>query len=411
MNKRIYHLIGIVVFAVFFGSCNQTEEPQVVGNWKPIPLTEKSAKVIASSNAFGLDLFTRLVEAEETKNVVISPLSVSLALAMTYNGAEGETKKAMEKALKMNGLSTDEINQSFLDLMEALLTVDPKVTMEIAQSIWCRQGLPVLESFKQVNRTFYAAEVNELDFARPDAKDIINGWIEDKTHDKIRDMIERVDPSYAMFLVNALYFKGEWCTKFNKDRTFKGTFIQANGSQQQVNMMQKTDSVNFLSNSLFTSVELPYGQGNFNMVILMPNEGKTCADVRGQLTTKNWDSWMKSYNPVKELMIMMPSFKNEIALQLNDALKAMGMNVAFTAAADFSGMTGSPLLAIDYVQHNTFIEVNEDGTEAAAATVVGMYETTAGPIPQVFIVNRPFVFAITERSTGAILFMGQMNSI
>jgi serine protease inhibitor len=411
MKTYSFRLFWILAVALILGACNKPEEPVIVGNWKPIPLTEKSAKVIASSNAFGLDLFTRLVEAEESKNVVISPLSVSLALAMTYNGAEGETKSAMEKALKLSGLTSDEINQSFLDLMEALLTVDPKVTMEIAQSIWYRQGLPVLESFKQVNRTFYAAEVNELDFARPDAKDIINGWIEDKTHDKIRDMIERVDPSFAMFLVNALYFKGEWRTKFDKDRTFKGTFIQANGSQQQVNMMQKTDSVSYLSNNLFTSVELPYGQGNFNMVILLPNEGKTCADVRGQLTTKNWDSWMKSYSPVSELMIFMPSFKNEIALQLNDALKAMGMEVAFTSEADFSGMTGSPLLAIDYVQHNTFIEVNEDGTEAAAATVVGMFETSAGTTPQVFMVNRPFVFAITERSTGAILFMGQMNSI
>jgi serpin B len=400
MKTSIFFAAAIFLASLFF-SCNESiEEP------KPIDIGLKSQQLVDADNAFGIDIFKLLAETED-ENFTISPLSISLALAMTYNGAEGETKAAMEEALRVKGFSTDEINQSYQSLVKALLEADEKVTLEIAQSIWYRQGFNVLPSFKTVNQTYYDAEVNELDFSRADAKDVINGWIEDKTHDKINDMIDGVDPDHVMFLVNAIYFNGEWKSKFETKDTQQRDFTKEDGSISKVDMMQKTDSVNYFSNETFSAIEMPYGRGNFNMVVLLPNEEKKCSDIIESLTAEKWATWMGSFQMRGEVSVWLPKFKDEYEVKLNDVLKAMGMEVAFTKAADFSGINGYGDLYIDYVQHNTFIDVNEKGTEAAAATVVAIKEY-AMPLNPEFHVTRPFLFAITEKETGAILFIGKM---
>ena len=395
--------IVFVIISVLFMACNQDT------GYEPaeIDLDLKSQQLVEADNTFGFDVFQRINEIEKD-NFCISPLSISLALAMTYNGAEGETKTQMENALKVAGLSTEEINKSYQLLIDALLNADSKVTMEIAQSIWYNEGFNVLEEFKQVNQTYYDAEVNELDFSRSDAKEIVNGWIEDKTHDKIKDMIDRIGPEHVMFLINAIYFNGIWQTEFKKVNTDERTFYLNNGETLMASTMQKEDSVLYASNELFSSVILPYGHGNFNMTILLPGEGKTCSDITAELNSDNWNSWMKAYSPQKEVNIFLPKFKTEYEIKLNKILKAMGMELAFTGAADFSGINGSGGIYIDYVQHNTFIDVNEKGTEAAAATVVAM-KYTAMPSSVVFNANRPFIYAITEKETGAILFIGKMT--
>jgi serine protease inhibitor len=389
-----------VLCTLLFASCNDD-----VPSPGKIDLDDKSKELIEADHTFGLEMYSRL-SATTDQNVVISPLSVSLALAMTYNGAKGETKTDMEEAMKLAGLKTEEINQSYQSLMKALLEVDPKVTMEIAQSIWYRKDYTVLNEFKQVNQTYYDAEVKELDFSRSDAKDIMNKWIEDKTHDKIKDMIKSVDPDHVMFLINALYFKGTWRTQFKKSSTFNGTFTKEDGKTITVKMMSKEDSVNHLSNTLFAAIEMPYGRGNYNMVVILPGEGKRVADVEAQLTHANWKKWMNDFRMTREMNIQLPKFKNEYEKRLNQVLTDMGMGVAFTGAADFSGINGYGNIFIDYVQHNTFIDVNEEGTEAAAATVVAMRETAM--LENNFFVNRPFLFAITEKETGAILFIGKI---
>ncbi|HPR32048.1 MAG TPA: serpin family protein [Prolixibacteraceae bacterium] len=395
-------LLPLFVFGLFLTSCDEN----VIDDPKVIDLDLKSKELVAADNAFGIDLFKKIL-SEEEDNFTLSPLSISLALAMTYNGAKGETKAAMEEALRVSGLTTDEINASYQSLVKALLEADPKVTLEIAQSIWYRMGYNVLDTFKEVNQTYYDAEVNELDFSRSDAKDIMNGWIEEKTHDKIKNMIAEVKPDHVMFLINAVYFNGEWTYKFDRKDTRKQDFVMQNGNTIEVDMMTKTDSVNYQSNELFSAIEMPYGRGNFTMVVLLPNSDKTCADVADELTPDNWKSWMESFSPVTELDIQFPKFKDEYKIKLNDVLSAMGMGIAFNPGADFSGINRSGGIWIDYVQHNTFIDVSEKGTEAAAATVVAMIET-AMPSPPVFHVNRPFIYAITEKETGAILFLGRI---
>jgi serine protease inhibitor len=398
--KHILLFAALTITVLFSCSDNIIDGP------KQINIDQKCKELIQIDTRFGIDIFKLLAQSED-ENFTISPLSISLALAMTYNGAEGETKVAMEKALRVNGFIPDEINQSYQSLMKALLEADPKVTIEIAQSIWYRMGFNVLDDFKTVNKTYYDAEVNELDFSRNDAKDIINSWIENKTHDRVKDMIKSVDPLNVMFLVNAIYFNGEWKAQFEQKNTQKMEFVKENGSSIQVDMMQKSDSVNYFSNEIFSAIEMPYGRGNYNMVVLLPNEGKKCSDITNALTPENWSIWMRSYVMTPDVSIWLPKYKAEYEVKLNDVLSAMGMGIAFTPDADFSGINKDGGIYIDYVQHNTFIDVNEKGTEAAAATVVGI-KFTAMPLNTEFHVNHPFVFAITEKQTGAILFIGKM---
>ena len=398
INKLVFSSIFLSIF--FMISCNK-----MVDDPKPIDLDLKSKTLVEADNAFGLDLFKE-ISTIETGNFNISPLSVSLALAMTYNGAEGETKAAMEEALRLSELTTDEINQSYQSLVKALLEADPKVTMEIAQSIWYQLGYNVLADFKTVNQTYYNAEVNELDFERADAKDIMNGWIEDKTHGKIKEMIEEISTNQVMFLINAIYFNGEWQRKFDKTDTQKRDFKTGKGNTIQVEMMQKEDSVFMMSNELFSAIELPYGRGNFNMVVLLPNEDKTCDDLTTALNAESWINWMVSFRMAYNVDIWLPKFKDEYKIKLNDVLSAMGMETAFTPNADFSGINGEGEIWIDYVQHNTFIDVSEKGTEAAAATVVAMRDFAM--MPNNFHADHPFIYAITEKETGAILFIGKM---
>jgi serpin B len=401
MKTSIISVIAILLATLFF-SCGEN-----IDNPKPIDIDLKSKQLIEADNAFGIDIFKLLAETEKG-NFTISPLSISQALAMTYNGAQGETKTAMEEALRVKGFSTEEINKSYQSLVDALLAADEKVTLEIAQSIWYRQGYNVLPDFINVNKTYYEAEVNELDFSKPDAKDIINGWIEDKTHDKIKDMIDSVDPDHVMFLVNAIYFNGEWRSKFETKDTKKKDFTKEDGSIIQVDMMAKKDSVNYFANETFSAIEMPYSRGNFNMVVLLPEYGKTCNNILEILTAEKWAEWMASFQMREEVSIWLPKFKDEYEVKLNDVLSAMGMGVAFTGAADFSGINGYGNIYIDYVQHNTFIDVSEKGTEAAAATVVAIRELSM-PVNPEFYATRPFLFAITEKETGAILFIGKMN--
>ena len=397
-----------LVLAIFvFGSCEKTGNltPEKNEEMKPITLNAKSKMLVEADNNFGLELFRR-IHAEETGNFTISPLSISLALAMTLNGAVGDTRTAMEEAMKLNGFSPDEINTNYKTLVDALLDADKKVTLGIAQSIWYRNNFNVLDAFINTNQTYYNAGVKALDFSKPDAVDIINGWIEDNTNGKIKDMIEEISPAHVMFLINAIYFNGIWSTKFDESKTSERDFY-AHETTVKVDMMHKTDSVAYQKNALFSAIELPYGRGNFNMVVLLPNAPDKLDACVDSLTAGYWKTLMNGFVITPEVELYMPRFKAEYKIKLNDLLTIMGMGVAFTPAADFSNINGSGGIFIDYVQHNTFIDVNEKGTEAAAATVVALRET-AMPEQVVFNANRPFVFAITEKQTGTILFIGKV---
>ncbi len=401
----------ILILIFLFPGCNIPEEP--AGEFKEIELTEKTARLIEAENQFGFELFQHVFTAEKKyENIMVSPLSISIALAMTYNGADGETKTAMEKTLKVHGLTPEEINKSYFDLINSLKSLDSKVLLEIANAIFYRQDFTVENEFISLNRSFYDASVSALDFnAQEQSLNTINGWVNDKTYGKIESIIDRINPDHIMFLLNAIYFKGIWQTEFDKKNTQMLPFHTENGETVEAETMQLTDTVQYASNDLFNAVQLPYGSGNYNMFIFLPNTGKTLQEVVGQLNENIWKDWMESFQQGRKVNIKLPRFKYEYEILLNDVLTTMGMGVAFTGAADFTGINRQGNLQIDYVKHKSFIEVNEEGTEAAAVTVVAIEVTSAGGSqPLQFIVDRPFMYAITERSTGAVLFMGTVKN-
>lgn len=403
-------LIFILILLLGLTSCQKTENdlPEIPN------LPEKSAQLINSDNAFGLDLFSRAASlAEKNENTTVSPLSVSLALAMTYNGAQGETKTEMEKAMKLSGLTPEQINNSHKALVAALQSSDPEVVLEIANAIFYGKGLIVEPDFVSASANFYDAKTEALNFySSTEALETINGWVAQKTHDKIPNILDQIDPQMAMILLNAIYFNGIWKSKFDKSGTKSLPFYLSDGTIKDVATMKLETSLEFTSNDLFSAVNLPYGNGQFQMTVLLPNEGKTTKTVISELKMDNWQKWMKNFEPAKPVVVMMPRFKFSWDMELNDILKTMGMPKAFTAMADFSGISKDGGLYIDKVIHKTYIDVNETGTEAAAVTAVVIRFTSTGEpdLRKHFTVNRPFLFAITEKTTGAILFIGEVTN-
>jgi serine protease inhibitor len=407
MKQKLFFaaLITIVLF-----SCNDktVEEPKLIN------IDQKSQELIKADNDFGLDLFKGVYNDPKTPvNFMISPLSVSVALSMAYNGAETETKTEMEEAMRITGFSREEINAANKQLIEALTSADDKVIMEVANSIWYRNNYPVEQSFLDVNKTYYNAEVDPADFSDPNTIKLINNWVSDKTHEKIPQIITEIPAEAVMYLINAIYFNGTWTKEFNTESSQMLPFKTENGNYLNTVMMGRKDSLNYLSNETFSAIKMPYGKGNFNMMVLLPNEDKTVSDIIGQLNPTNWAKWQKDLKFKNSIDIRFPKFKVEFDIKLNDILKAMGMKLAFTSSADFSGINKSKDLFISYVKHKTFVEVDEKGTEAAAVTIIGFETTSEGPGEEQwtpFHCYSPFLFAITEKDTGAILFIGKVGN-
>ena len=374
---------------------------------KGMHLTKKEQVLVGYDNTFGFNLFKEIIKNEDSQtNILISPLSISYALAMTYNGADGTTKKAMEETLNLSGLTIDEINNSYNKLITALLSMDSGVIMSIANSIWYRNTFNVEQSFINVNKNYYNAEVTPLDFKSTEAIDIINNWVADKTKNKIIEIIDHISPAAVMYLINAIYFKGIWKYEFDKDNTNEAPFYLDNGTSKDVPMMVQEGTFNYLSNELFQAVEMPYGSGNYSMLIFLPAYNKTVNDIIEQLNNENWNNWLDEFNEENKVQIHLPKYKYDYEITLNDELINMGMSIAFSSAADFSKIDQNGGLYISKVKHKTFIEVNEEGTEAAAVTSIEILRSIIDFIP--FYVNKPFLFAIKEKNTNAIIFMGKI---
>lgn len=405
--KTIKFVIPAIVILLLGYSCEKTkvEEPGP----KEINLTQKGKILVEADNLFGIKLFKEVLKAEDPeKNVMISPLSVSLALAMTYNGADGSTKEAMEKTLELSGFTIDEINENYKMLIDALVSVDPKVLMSIANSIWYKQTFEVEQDFINVNQNYFYAEVSPLDFGNPDAVTTINNWVADKTNDKITEILDAIPADAVMYLINAIYFKGIWKYEFDESDTEEKPFYLSNGTTKDVPMMVQEGSFNYLSNDILQAVEMPYGAGNYSMIILLPQYNKTPDDIIGQLSNENWNRWLSEFYEAEKVQIHLPKFKFEYKNKLNDELINMGMGIAF-GNADFSKINPNAGLYISRVLHKTFIEVNEEGTEAAAVTLVELRESSTGGETGIhFYVNQPFIFAIKEKYTNSIIFMGKV---
>lgn len=407
--KTLFTIFGLLLFGTF---CSCQQENIVDDENKTINLDEKSALLIEADNKFGMEIFQKIRKASDKENIMISPLSISVAFAMAYNGADTDTKTEMEMAMKLNGLTTEQINNSYKMLINALQSLDKDVVFEIANAIFYADGFSVKPDFLNINKTVYDAKVEKLNFGSPSAVQTINGWVADKTHDKITKIIEQLNPLDRMVLLNAIYFNGIWTNKFDEKGTHRLNFTKSNGTIIEIPMMKKEEKLDYQSNPLFSAVKMPYGKGQYNMIVMLPATGKTSQSVIDALSFSNWKNWMKEFETKDPVMVTMPRFKFAFETKLNNVLAEMGMIKAFQPnIADFSKMSNE-VLYISSAVHKSFIDVNENGTEAAAVTSITMTTTSAGnePPKTYFYVNKPFVFAITEKDTDAILFIGQVQN-
>jgi len=390
-------------------SCQKDEGMDFPTEEKVIELSPKAKAMVSTDNQFGIELFKRMIAGESDQNLMISPLSISQALLMTYNGSTGETKTAFEETLFLSDFTTDEINHAQNELVKALLEVDPAVTISVANSIWHREGFSVNPEFIKVNQDFYDAEVREAAFDQTTV-DLINSWVKNKTNGKIDQVVDQIDPSLVMFLINAIYFNGNWKYKFDESNTTNHDFNLSNGSKVNVPFMNQEVTARLMLHDDFTILDLPYGRGNYSMLIFLPDEDKSIDDVMAVWNTENYTEWLGNFEAMN-VDISIPKFKFGYAKKLDDFLQSMGLTVAFDPDnADFSNITEAMQLYIDFVKHKSFIDVNEKGTEAAAVTSVGIGVTSIDPSYPKFIADKPFLFAIREKYTNAILFMGQVTN-
>ncbi len=366
--------------------------------------TTQAGELSSSINRFGLELFRKVVNATDSdSNVCISPLSASYALTITYNGAAGKTREDMSTALALSGMSPDEVNQAYLKLTSRLTKEDKATIMEIANSIWYRTGLAVKADFTALCQNKFDALVREMDFSSPEAAEIINKWVADNTRDKIKSIIDPpIDPDIVMMLINAIYFKAVWQNPFDPQRTGPAPFTLPDRSRTECMMMNKIDAFDYYSNDLFQAIELPFGNGRFAMTVLLPDQSITADDLIAKMDDKTMSEWFANFEETS-IILHLPRFKFSSDFGLNNMLKKMGMEIAFTGKADFSNMVDDRIW-IDSVIHKTFIQVDEQGAEAAAATAVIMKKSF---IPSM-VVDRPFLLLIREVDSGAIMFIAKV---
>lgn len=409
--KRIYKIFMIALLTAGCTTANDPAPIPVPVDAKPIVLRAGLEKKVSQDNEFAFDLLKKTITSSGETNVFISPLSVSIALGMAWNGANGTTKTEMETALKMSGMSVTDINDYYKIMQTGLPAIDPTTKLNIANSLWYKTGFEVKPDFLKVNANYFNAYIKELDFSKTWAVDTINNWCAKKTNDLIKKPLDQIPADAVMYLVNAIYFKGIWRKHFETKNTKEADFTNEAGNKVTVNMMYQKDTFAYSVDSYAQYLDMPYGNKAFSMTVILPVDGKSTNDVLNQLTTDNWNNRLQ-FMSTREVEVYMPRFKTQNKFLLNDPLKSMGMNTAFTDVADFSNIANANL-KISRVLHDTYVEVTEEGTEAAAVTVIEITETSVQvpPPTPVFKVNKPFLFVIREKSTGVILFIGKMGNV
>lgn len=408
-NGIFASVVAVAVLAACAGAKPAAKPAAQPTTEKIIPptATPSQASVLLANLGFGFDLFAALTEEDSGQNLFISPLSVSIALATTYNGASGETREAIAEALRLTGLNVDQINNANMYLGSVLQDIDPKVELAIANSLWARHGFDFKSDFLDINREYFEAEVTSLDFGDPASVGVINGWVDENTRGKIKKIIDKIEPDDVLILINAIYFNGKWSTEFEDNDTKDMPFHLADGSEVQHPMMSQEGNYRYLEGMGFQAVRLAYGENKrLGMYIFLPDEGSSLDVFMGELDDDTWVDWLNQFRR-RPGAVTIPRFTMEYEANLNQVLKSLGMAPAFDpSGADFSAMTDVPVF-ISRVKHKAVVEVNEEGTEAAAVTLVAM-AVSAPPEPFSFIADRPFFFAIHDSETDSVLFMGSL---
>ncbi len=387
-------------------SCNEDNADSVKPNQllKAIPATFAD-----QTSEFTFD-FLKKHNAEEKadKNYFVSPLSLHIALGMLLNGTDTKTKEEIQKSLRVSS-DLAVTNGIYKDLMEGLPNADPKVTNTIANSVWYRNTFSVEKSFLDVLKASFNAQTYAEDFTNTATVGKINNWASDNTNGKIKKVIEQIEPAHVMFLMNALYFKGDWKIPFKVENTRDENFAGTTGTKS-VKMMSMQEKVKYAKRSNYQALELAYGGGNYVMTIILP-EGKTSVgEIINTMSASEWKS-LNTTLAEQKVIVGLPKFTVEYETNLNSVLSKMGMPTMFTDLADLSKISPpAGKLKVGFVKQNTFVAVDEKGTEAAAVTTIGV-ELTSMPILPEFICNKPFAFFISEKQSNTILFAGKIVNL
>ncbi|MCI0456905.1 MAG: serpin family protein [Gemmataceae bacterium] len=373
-------------------------------------LNPDTATLVKDNNTFALDLYRQL--AQKDGNLFFSPYSISNALAMTYSGARGQTATEMEKTLHFS-LGQQRLHPAFHELIGQLGAKGRKYQLTVANRLWGQKEYGFLPDFLKLTEASYGAGLKEVDFikATEEARKAINAWVEQQTNDKIKELIKPgiLTVDTRLVLTNAIYFKAAWMHPFREKATAPGMFHLADGKQVKVPMMRGGVRTNYLKGDTFEALELPYEQRDLSMVVLLPKKADGMAAFEKMLTPANLSAWLRKLSD-HQVDVTLPKFKITAEFMLKDTLSQMGMPIAFQRGkADFSGMTSREKLFISHVVHKAFVDVNEAGTEAAAATAV-VIERESAPPPATFRADRPFVFLIRDNRTGSILFVGRVSN-
>jgi len=369
--------------------------------------TDQSS-LVSADTGFAFGLLKELVKEQPANNVFISPYSISTLLQMVCNGAAGSTRDQMAQVLGTTRLEPAALNQAFKDLDASVRSAQTNVALNIANAIWYSAGIEVKPAFASLNKEFYGATMDALDFADPRAAGIVNAWAEKNTAGRIKNIVPgRLPGDTRMLLANAIYFKGSWDRKFDPKATQERPFHLTTGGQKPIPMMQQSGEFEYQQGNGFQALRLPYAGRRLGMYVLLPEPASNVNTLLATLTDQVWQNQLLRQLRRRKGTIVLPRFKLEYGAELKPSLQAMGMTLPFGRTADFSGMSPSPLY-LSAVKHKSFVEVNEEGTEAAAATVGIMSLAVMRPVTPPFemVVDRPFLFVIADNLTRAILFIG-----
>lgn len=371
----------------------------------PRDLSAVEQELLSASNVFAFDLAGELVPDAPDENLFFSPLSASRLLGMILNGTDGNTYAEIRGVLGFDGLSQEEINEGYADLIELLVGLDPMVTVELGNSVWPDLGFPVLPDFLERVQASFDAEAREVDLQTPEALDLINAWASDATSGRIETIFDELPPNAVMVLVNAIYFQADWTTQFDRAHTEPAPFTRSDGSEVTVDLMRLEAELPVAWREDARLVDLPYGGEAFSMTVVVPNPGVAVGDLVRTLTGETWATWTEGLTEGK-VVVHLPRLELEWEAELNDTLQALGMGDAFDSdAADFSRLTPGGGVWLALVKQKAFVKVDEEGTEAAAVSG-GVVVDSA---PMEVRADRPFLFVLRERLTGAVLFMGVVN--
>jgi serpin B len=401
--------ITLALVMMTAAGCSQKKSVEVKSKYtiQAKELTSSIDKISSANNKVAFKFFSETLKTNNKENVIISPLSLSTILALTQNGADGNTKEQMLKALELQGLDDNTINESYRNIIAHFNSLK-SIETKMGDSIWIRKNANVKKELIDIGKNYYEAEINEVDFTKKNTVDAVNKWVSDKTAGKINKMMDAFEDDTYMTLINTVYFKGKWSNPFTESSTSKQKFTSSDGSTKDVDMMRGTMGIDYIKNANFQAVRIPYEDNNFGMYVFLPSRDSSVDKLMNEMTMENWSKWINEFKKT-QVQVSLPKFKIEFEQELNGMLKGFGMKDAFGGNANFSNITDETDLYIDLVKQKSYIDVNEAGTEAASATAVVMRTVSIPLDPTQFTVDRPFLYAIADKKTGLILFMGKVE--